>query len=205
MKKRSGKDHKKGHLEDDEAELWHRTARSIKPLRKAKGIVLHAEALDVISKQPKAMRETARAVEREHPKAPPVPAAPAKKAPPPIAEFDSRKARKLRSGRLEIEARIDLHGMRQDEAHVALRAFLKRAQDRQLRLVLVITGKGKMGPDDRDEPFDMTRNRSRGVLKLNVPRWLEEPDLRPLVVSYTTAAIAHGGDGALYVHLRKQR
>ena len=205
MKKRGGKDHRKGLLDDDEAALWHHTARSVAPLKKAKGVVLHAEALDVISKGPKPIRETTRSAEREHPKPHPVAASPAKKAPPPIAEFDSRKVRKLRSGRAEIEARIDLHGMRQDEAHVVLRAFLRRAQDRHLRLVLVITGKGKQGPDDRDEPFDMTRNRDRGVLKRNVPRWLEEPDLRALVVSYTTAAIAHGGDGALYVHLRKKR
>lgn len=205
MKKRGGKDHKKGHLDDDEAALWHHTARSIKPLKKAKGVVLHAEALDVISKRPKQIREATSPAEREHPKPQPLATAAAKKTPPPIAAFDSRKARKLRSGRTEIEARIDLHGMRQDEAHVALRSFLRRAQDRQLKLVLVITGKGRQGPDDRDEPFDMTRNRDRGVLKRNVPRWLEEPDLRSLVVSYTTAAIAHGGEGALYVHLRKKR
>ena len=204
MKKRGGKD-RKGHLEEDEAALWHHTARSIKPLQKAKGVVLHAEAFDVLSKRLKPIRETTGAAEREQPKAHPVAAAATKKTPPPIAEFDSRKVRKLRSGRAEIEARIDLHGMRQDEAHVALRTFLRRAQDRQLKLVLVITGKGRQGPDDRDEPFDMTRNRDRGILKRNVPRWLEEPDLRSLVVSYTTAAITHGGEGALYVHLRKKR
>ena len=91
--------------------------------------------------------------------------------------------------------------MRQDEAHGALRAFLSRCHSRGLRFVLVITGKGKtasatdgISPEARD----------RGVLKRNVPRWLEEPDVRSIVVSYTTAAIRHGGEGALYVHLRSK-
>ena len=69
---------------------------------------------------------------------------------------------------------------------------------------MVITGKGKLTDRDDDAPFDMTRQRERGVLKRNVPRWLDAPELRSLVVSYTSAAIQHGGEGALYVHLRKQ-
>jgi DNA-nicking Smr family endonuclease len=93
-----------------------------------------------------------------------------------------------------------LHGMRQHEAHTALRTFLARCQGRGLRFVLVITGKGKAsGPGDK---LDTGDERERGVLKRNVPRWLEEPDVRNIVVSYTTAAIQHGGEGALYVHLR---
>jgi DNA-nicking Smr family endonuclease len=51
----------------------------------------------------------------------------------------------------------------------------------------------------------MMSNRDRGVLKRNVPRWLDEPDLRVLIVSYTTASLQHGGEGALYVHLRTKR
>ncbi len=70
--------------------------------------------------------------------------------------------------------------------------------------MLVITGKGMAGSRSRDMPFDMSAPRDRGVLKRNVPRWLEEPDLRGLIISYTTASIAHGGEGALYVHLRKK-
>lgn len=123
----------------------------------------------------------------------------------PIADFDRRKVRKIRSGQVDIEARIDLHGMRQDEAHTALRAFLIRCLGKGQRWVLVITGKGKASDRDADAPFDMTVQRDRGVLKRNVPRWLAEPDLRPLVVSYTTAAIHHGGEGAIYVHLRTKR
>lgn len=147
---------------------------------------------------------------KNEPKAPPpkaqstrtVAAAPALK-PPPIATFDRKKVRKIRSGQVDIEARIDLHGMRQDEAHVALVRFLHRCQAKGQRWVLVITGKGKLTTSDPDAPFDMTQQRERGVLKRNVPRWLDEADLRPLVVSYTHAGIQHGGDGALYIHLRK--
>ena len=105
-------------------------------------------------------------------------APPKPKAAPPIATFDRKKARKIRSGQVDIEARIDLHGMRQDEAHVALVRFLHRCQGKGQRWVLVITGKGKLADRDDDAPFDMTRQRERGVLKRNVPRWLDEPDLQ---------------------------
>ena len=117
-----------------------------------------------------------------------------------LATFDRNSVRKIRAGRAEIEARVDLHGMRQHEAHAALRTFLARCHSRGLRFVLVITGKGKAtGVSDN---LDTGDERERGVLKRNVPRWLEEPDVRSIVVSYTTAAIQHGGEGALYVHLR---
>lgn len=190
---------------DDDSELWARAAQSISPLKKSKPRVQPAPA----EKDRKSEGTPPRAAEVVPPKVKPsvpparAPAAAANKAAPPIAEFDRSKAKRLRSGRAEIEARIDLHGMRQDEAHAALCAFLHRSRARGLRLVLVITGKGRKEDDDREEPFDMSRNRDRGVLKRNVPRWLEEPELRAIVVSYTTAAIPHGGEGALYVHLRK--
>ena len=68
--------------------------------------------------------------------------------------------------------------------------------------MLVITGKGKTASEH--DAYFARRERDRGVLKRNVPRWLEEPDVRSIVVSYTTAAIRHGGEGALYVHLRSK-
>ena len=118
-----------------------------------------------------------------------------------LALFDRNSVRKLRGGRAEIEARVDLHGMRQDEAHVALRSFLFSCQRRGLRFVLVITGKGKEGRSFRKRAYG---ERERGVLKRNVPRWLDEPELRAIVVSFTFAAIQHGGEGAMYVHLRSK-
>jgi DNA-nicking Smr family endonuclease len=124
--------------------------------------------------------------------------------------LDRRKARRVGSGRVEIEARIDLHGMTQSEAHPALRRFLLKAHADGRRWVLVITGKGA--------PLDRSLNRStarfdgsdgaddapRGVLRRNVPFWLAEPELRSIVVGFTSAAIRHGGEGALYVQLRKR-
>ncbi|MBB1249484.1 Smr/MutS family protein [Rhizobium sp. G21] len=100
--------------------------------------------------------------------------------------------RKLAKGRLELEARIDLHGLFQSEAHAILHSFLVRAHERGLRHVLVITGKGgSIGSD--------------GALKRAVPLWFSKPDFRPLISSYEPAAANHGGDGALYVRLSRSR
>jgi DNA-nicking Smr family endonuclease len=100
--------------------------------------------------------------------------------------------RKLAKGRLELEARIDLHGLFQSEAHAMLHSFLIRAHERGLRHVLVITGKGgSIGSD--------------GALKRAVPLWFSKPDFRPLISSYEPAAANHGGDGALYVRLSRSR
>jgi DNA-nicking Smr family endonuclease len=98
--------------------------------------------------------------------------------------------RKLAKGRLQLEARIDLHGLFQNEAHALLHSFILRAHERGLRHVLVITGKGSsMG--------------SEGALKRVVPMWFSKPEFRHLISSYETSAQTHGGDGALYVRLSK--
>ena len=100
--------------------------------------------------------------------------------------------RKLAKGHLPIEARVDLHGMVQSEAHGFLLHFLLRAHDRGLRHVLVITGKGtSLGSD--------------GALKRAVPMWFSLPEFRMLISSYEPAARNHGGEGALYVRLSKPR
>lgn len=100
--------------------------------------------------------------------------------------------RKLTRGRLALEARIDLHGMFQSEAHAVLLDFLVRAHERGLRHVLVITGKGRsMGSD--------------GALKRAVPMWFSKPEYRHLISSYEDASMNHGGDGALYVRLSRRR
>lgn len=207
MKKPAGKSGKHKHLADDDHDLWHHTAKSIAPLKRAKDRH-HPAAERAAEASPKTLTKVAHgakaAVVKHQPHTAKAPSAVAKpKPPPPIAAFDRKKVRKIRSGQVEIEARIDLHGMRQDEAHAALIGFLHRCQAKGQRWVLVITGKGKIMPHADDGPFDMTAPRERGVLKRNVPRWLDMADLRPLVVSYTTAAIHHGGEGALYIHLRK--
>jgi DNA-nicking Smr family endonuclease len=121
---------------------------------------------------------------------------------PPLADFDRRKARKIARGGQELDARIDLHGLRMGEAQEVLTNFLTRCHMNGCRTVLVITGKGRTDRDPYYEPFDLFAAPDRGVLKTGVPRWLAEPELRAIVTSYTTAAQKHGGEGALYVQLR---
>jgi DNA-nicking Smr family endonuclease len=106
-----------------------------------------------------------------------------------------RERSQLSRGRKEIEGRLDLHGMTQTRAHRALLSFLRRASSEGLRFVLVITGKGRvMGPES-----------GRGVLRRQVPEWLGLPEFRALVVGFEEAHIGHGGEGALYVRVRRGR
>lgn len=194
------------HLSKEDEALWEHTASSLQPLKVRKDRHL-AEMPDLDSITPFLTDGKAAKPGPSKPETKPLPTPPrtSEANAPSLSTFDRKAARKLRQGHFEIEARIDLHGMRQDEAHAALIRFLHRCQSKEQRWVLVITGKGKIADRDPDAPFDMTVQRERGVLKRNVPRWLDEPELRPLVVSYTTAAIQHGGEGALYIHLRKIR
>lgn len=106
---------------------------------------------------------------------------------------------RLRRGLIEPDARIDLHGMTQGAAHRALFTWLAAAQARGCRLALVITGKGNP-KNDGNAPWMMS---AHGVLKQMVPRWLNEPGLAALIASVQPAHVKHGGDGALYVYLRK--
>jgi DNA-nicking Smr family endonuclease len=106
---------------------------------------------------------------------------------------------KLRRGLMEPDARIDLHGMTQGAAHRTLFTWLTAAHRRGHRLVLVITGKGNP-KNNENAPWMMS---DHGVLKQMVPRWLSEPELAPLIAYARPAHARHGGDGALYVYLRK--
>ena len=121
----------------------------------------------------------------------------AKPAPPPLAPLERRLRTQLRRGQQSVEAKIDLHGMRQDEAHSALRGFLRREQMRGTKLALVVTGKGAAGASLFGD--------ERGVLRRMVPHWLGLPDLRSLVVGFEEAEQRHGGSGALYIRLRRIR
>jgi DNA-nicking Smr family endonuclease len=130
------------------------------------------------------------------------PSHPKPSRPAPLANFDRRAVRQIASGKVSIDARLDLHGMRQRDAHARLRAFLLDAQARGCRTVLVITGKG--GESTQQDHLARAMGEvPRGVLRRGVPQWLEEPDLRAIVLSYTSASVRHGGEGALYVQLRK--
>jgi DNA-nicking Smr family endonuclease len=113
--------------------------------------------------------------------------------------MDKKAFGKLRRGKMVPEARIDLHGMTTERAHAALTAFVLRSQAQDKRLVLVITGKGKRADDDGPIPV------RQGVLRHNVPHWLDLPPLSDAVIQVSAAHARHGGGGAYYVYLRRRR
>ena len=119
-------------------------------------------------------------------------------ADPPV-QMDARAFHKMTRGKLVPDARIDLHGMTLAEAHPELIRFMLNAQSAGARLVLVITGKGKRGPDHGPIP------QRQGVLRHQVPQWLRLPPLGPVVLQVAEAHLRHGGAGAFYVYLRRTR
>lgn len=116
---------------------------------------------------------------------------------PPLAPLERRLRQRLSRGAHPIDAVIDLHGMRQTEAHEALRRFVYAAQRQGASVILVVTGKGASGVQDTGS------GEERGVLRRTVPHWLRMPDLRPCVIGFEPAAQHHGGSGALYVRIRR--
>jgi len=111
--------------------------------------------------------------------------------------MDAKSFGRMKRGKLSPEARIDLHGMTAAEAHLELREFILDARATQKRLVLVITGKGRIRDDFGAIPARM------GVLRHQVPQWLALPPLRQAVLQVTPAHIRHGGEGAYYVYLKR--
>jgi DNA-nicking Smr family endonuclease len=118
------------------------------------------------------------------------------------AGIDKRTRQRLKRGQLKIDARLDLHGQVQADAHRALHGFVRAGYENDRRMLLVITGKGSVKPGDEHE---IMPNRERGILRRNVPRWLNETPVRHMVLSIETARPQHGGDGAYYVLLRRKR
>ena len=155
-------------LNEEEHALWTGFTRSITPLRAAK-------TTDKAGVEPNA--------------------AAAKSLP--LAPFERRLKQRVARGRDAIDARIDLHGMTQNEAHVALLRFLRRAQSDGARIALVVTGKGRRTTTDGAS--------ESGVLRRQVPMWLALPEFRPFVVGFEEAHVSHGGQGALYLRLRRAR
>jgi DNA-nicking Smr family endonuclease len=179
------------HLSEEERALWRGFARSITPLR---------DAAEPTPASPAAEESTSSKV------AAPAPAAPAQqpdagiqKKSPPLAPLGRRMRRRVARGREPIDGRIDLHGLTQARAHAALLRFLRNAQADGGRVVLVVTGKGTGGADRGAATAE------RGVLKRQVPLWLSLPEFRPFVLGFEDAHAGHGGQGALYVRLRRGR
>ena len=138
-----------------------------------------------------------------------LPSAKAKPAPKSVqpsnhaGSVDGHTGEKLKRGELRPDAKLDLHGLTEAAAHRALQSFLLSAQRRGAKLLLIVTGRG--APPNSDAPFDLgLAGRRRGVLNAMVPRWLAEPPLGQLIADIRQAHRHHGGDGALYVYLRKK-
>jgi DNA-nicking Smr family endonuclease len=176
-------------LTADEEHLWSLVARTVRPLRlskkpatdaRHKAGVRHAKRLvtDRVTVEPHAAVSPQRTAR--------VPA---------LSPFLRKEKQKLARGNAAIDARIDLHGMTQAEAHGALRKLLHRSQASGAKFVLVVTGKGAPNASRSD----------RGVLRRQVPMWLALPEFRRYVLGFDVADTGHGGEGALYVRLRKAR
>jgi DNA-nicking Smr family endonuclease len=172
-------------LTAEERALWKAATQSVAPLGAA---------------APAPAEPTALAPPPDVPTVPaPVAAIPrsAATSPPALSPLGRRARSRLVRGRDAIDSRLDLHGLTQQRAHGALLRFLRRAQGENAKLVLVITGKGARPQGDHTG--------ERGVLRRLVPQWLELPEFRAYVVGFEPAHIAHGGEGALYVRLRRSR
>ncbi|NLS01208.1 DNA mismatch repair protein MutS [Rhizobium sp. P38BS-XIX] len=185
---RQNKDRK---LSAEDRILWGKVAKSTRPMP---GRMADMEAFEAALQADAESEESSRVA-----KAKAAPAAESQETPAPAKQPSGRHhplerpvKRKIAKGHLALEARIDLHGLIQSEAHSMLLDFLLRAHTRGLRHVLVITGKGSsMG--------------SEGALRRAVPLWFSKPEFRFLISSYEAAAQHHGGDGALYIRLSRSK
>jgi len=173
------------HLSPEEIDLWLYATRAVKPKHHRQPV-----APLRVSPPPAALGSglTDAVVDKPSAIAPP--------RVPPLAPLEWRLRQRLQRGQIEVHGVVDLHGMRQAEAHRALRTFLRQAQANGARVVLVITGKGSSNRA-------ATGLEPEGVLRRNVPAWLQAAELRTVVIGFEQAGVAHGGAGALYVRIRR--
>lgn len=178
-----------GTLSREDRILWNRVAETTTPTSKKKGQFLKHEMQKLMDAAAQgAQVNKAPSMLVKPPATVPELSASLRKAGLQSSPIEERIARKLARGRQAIDARIDLHGMTQDRARVALLDFLNKAQQANHRIVLVITGRGMGG---------------QGVLRTNVPRWLSLPAFSRFVNGHRESHVSHGGEGALYVRIRK--
>jgi DNA-nicking Smr family endonuclease len=181
-------------LSEDEELLWSGITRSVVPLkRKASGAAAHHRGTHAAERA--APQGARRRTEPIATRPAPAKSSTAGKPAPSIGSLDRRQKQRLARGAEPIDARIDLHGHTQSEAHAALLFFLRRAQAAGARFVLVVTGKG--GFSGRGPSAE------RGILKRQVPLWLRQAEFRPYVLAAEDAHRAHGGEGALYIRIRR--
>lgn len=188
-------------LSPEEADLWRSVARTARPMHSQK---LHLPEPPLPSDPPPLAHAKPRLSpfllgekHRSPEKRDLAPTLPELVAQAPL-RMDANTHAKMTRGKLQPEARIDLHGMTLAEAHPELIHFILNAQSQGLRLVLVITGKGKRRDDTGPIPQRM------GALRHQVPHWLHLPPLGPAVLQVSEAHLKHGGGGAYYVYLRRR-
>jgi DNA-nicking Smr family endonuclease len=160
------------------------TVRPLKPAQHASRLPTASSTLETKSAKRPKLSTPAHVPHR------PAPSPTVARGPLPPADIDANLRHRLARGRESLVARIDLHGLTQDAARAALTGFIRRAADDGWRAVLVITGRGVAGD---------------GVLRRRVPDWLGEPPIRPHVAGISEAHRRHGGEGALYVALKRRR
>ncbi|MGU3496467.1 Smr/MutS family protein [Xanthobacteraceae bacterium A53D] len=183
----------------EERALWEHVVRSVAPLRPSRTLAMPSAPpapeplLDAPAAEPAVPKVKSKATNATPKKA----FAPAQPAPPPLSRIEPKVRRKLNRG-ADVDARLDLHGLTQAAAHRRLHLFVADAQAAGFSLVLVITGKG-----GGEEAFGI--GGGRGILRRAVPQWLGDHALRPYVVGFENAARHHGGEGALYVRIRRRR
>lgn len=186
-------------LRPDEVELWNKVRQSATPLHQTKKRAVVA-AVEQISKKP-----THRAIaqfqigQNASNRAPlsQSTSLPRRVLDAPV-QMDSKSFAKMKRGKLTPQARLDLHGMTTAQAHPTLSAFVLRAHRDGLRLILVITGKGRQRPETGPIP------ERQGVLRHQVPHWLQQAPLGAAVLQVSESHFRHGGGGALYVYLRRR-
>lgn len=179
----SGDGRRRRVLSAEERVLWTTVTKSIAPLRESsKSGDDGGSVSGTVQPKPSATRP------------PPIPPSPADRKHLPLAPLGRRMKQRVARGKEGIDGRLDLHGLTQVDAHATLLRFLRTASSRGARLVLVITGKGARAGDGE-----------RGVLKRQVPLWLGLPEFRALIVGFEDAHVAHGGEGALYVRVRRSK
>lgn len=185
---------RKRSLRPEEKAIWRKVAGSVKPISEAMTRSLDdGEAVEPPVEKPTPDKKLS--LKHSHF---PHPHSVAKH---PALPVDRGGEKRMRRGRLEIDGRLDLHGLTQDIALRTLRNFLSMAYRDGYRTVLVITGKGLKARERDSEPWES--HDEPGVLKRKLPEWLGNSEFRQWVSGYAAAHVRHGGGGAFYVTMRR--
>ncbi|MDF3048039.1 MAG: putative Smr domain protein [Candidatus Midichloriaceae bacterium] len=163
------------HLSENDLLLWLNELRTVKKLSSKKNFKANQPAAKKI-----VIKEPDSRLELNVPKASIAP-----------TNLDFKISRKINRGQIFIDAKLDLHGLTEMQAFDALQAFVQKSFSSSHRLVIVITGKGS--------------KESPSVLKSKLPTWISRDSIAPFIISFSQAAKIHGGEGAFYLYLRKNK